>query len=148
MEPRNSAQDLVRCHHCEKPSPLLYCDICHVHLCKVCVEKHLSDESTEHKVVPIKKQGFLPECINHSQKLCELHCEQCDIPLCVECVSSRKHLGHKAFEILKHLENKKKDVKRDLQELENIIYPQYKEIASCIPVEKANLRKEIDSLYQ
>eukprot|EP00105_Crassostrea_gigas_P029821 XP_011451877.1 PREDICTED: tripartite motif-containing protein 2 [Crassostrea gigas] len=139
MLPRTWAQDVLRCHLCETPGPPMYCDICHIHLCLACVGKHLLDESKEHKVVPFKKRGLNPKCSKHSTQLCELYCEYCDIPICVECVSSRKHLGHEQVGILKMLDTKKEALQRDLQELENTIYPKYQEIASNIPVQKADL---------
>ncbi|XP_019928992.3 E3 ubiquitin-protein ligase TRIM71-like [Magallana gigas] len=141
MDRRTWAQDVLRCHLCETPGPPMYCDICHIHLCVACVGKHLLDESKEHKVVTFKKRGFAPECSKHSRKLCELFCEQCGIPICVQCISSGEHLGHKQVEILKSLETKKEVLQRDLQELEKLIYPKYQEIASNIPVQKADLNK-------
>ncbi|XP_019918136.3 tripartite motif-containing protein 2 [Magallana gigas] len=146
MYPRTWAQDVLRCHLCETPGPPMYCDICLIHLCVVCVGKHLLDESREHKVVTFNKRGFSPECSKHSKKLCELYCEQCNIPICVQCVSSGEHIGHKQVEILKTLQSKKDSLQRDLDELEKLIYPKYQEIVSNIPVQKADLHQNSKKL--
>nr|XP_034332928.1 E3 ubiquitin-protein ligase TRIM71-like isoform X1 [Crassostrea gigas] len=146
MDPRTWAQDVLRCHLCETPVPPLYCDICHIHLCKTCVGEHILDESTDHKVVPFKKRGLNPKCSKHSTQICDLHCEQCNIPICVECVSSNEHLGHKQVGILKILDTNREVLKKDLQELENSIYTNYQKIASNIPVQKADLIKNSKKL--
>nr|XP_034315657.1 E3 ubiquitin-protein ligase Trim36-like [Crassostrea gigas] len=146
MDRRTWAQDVLRCHLCETPGPPMYCDICHIHLCKACVGEHLSDESKDHRVVPFKKRGFAPECLKHSPKLCELYCEHCNIPICLECVSSGEHLGHKQVELLKSLEAKKEMLQTDLQELETSIISKYQEIAINIPVQKAELNKNSKKL--
>ncbi|XP_034305428.2 uncharacterized protein [Magallana gigas] len=141
------AQDVLRCHLCENPVPPMYCDICHIHLCKTCVGEHLSDLSKEHKVVPFEKRGSTPKCSEHSTKLCELHCEQCNIPICTLCISTGKHLGHKQVDFtLKNLETKKEFLKKDLQELEKFIYPKYTEFASIIPIQKADLTENSKKL--
>lgn len=62
----------------------------------------------------------------------------------MECVSSRDHLGHDLVGILKILYTKKQVFQRDLQELENFVYPKYKEIASNIKSEKADLNKKCE----
>lgn len=93
MNSRNTAQDIFRCHLCESPFPPLYCDICNVNLCKECVGEHLLDGSSDHKVVPIKLRRSTPsypKCQKHYTRQCELYCEQCDIPICANCVSSEK----------------------------------------------------------
>ncbi|XP_052708361.1 tripartite motif-containing protein 2-like [Crassostrea angulata] len=146
MDPRTWAQDVLRCHLCDTPVPPLYCDICHIHLCKTCVGEHILDESTDHKVVPFKKRGLNPKCSKHSTQLCDLHCEQCNIPICVECISFDEHLGHKQVGILKILDTNMEALKKDLKELENSIHPNYQEIASIIPVQKADLIKNCKKL--
>ncbi|XP_052706648.1 uncharacterized protein LOC128182066 [Crassostrea angulata] len=144
MDPRNSAQDVVRCTLCQHSVAPMYCEVCHIHLCKDCVETHLSDSSKVHKVVSLKQYLTTlnnPKCRKHHEKQCELHCEQCDIPICAKCISSGKHSGHKKIDIFQSFEIKTGILEKDLQELEKIIYPKYKEIASNIIVQKADLSK-------
>nr|XP_034305525.1 uncharacterized protein LOC105342785 [Crassostrea gigas] len=133
------AQDVLRCHLCETPGPPMYCDICHMYLCKACVGEHLSDQSKEHKVLPLEKRGSSSKCPKHSTKICELYCKHCDIPICATCASSDEHHGHKFIELMKNIDRNKEVIKRDLQELENCIYPELLDIAANIPVQRANL---------
>lgn len=91
MDPWNSAQDVVRCTLCQTPEAPKYCKVCHIHLCNECVEKHLYYSSKVHNVVSLKQVGTTqnyPKCKKHppNQIECELHCEQCDIPICAQCI--------------------------------------------------------------
>eukprot|EP00477_Mikrocytos_mackini_P002802 GAHX01003273.1.p1 GENE.GAHX01003273.1~~GAHX01003273.1.p1 ORF type:complete len:565 (+),score=69.78 GAHX01003273.1:33-1727(+) len=141
MDPLCSGQDVLRCHICENPSPPLYCGICHLHLCKVCVGEHILDETTDHKVVPFNKRELATKCPKHSTKICELHCNECDISICATCASSEEHRGHAFVEIMKYFESQKEVIQKDLDELENVIFPKCQEIESSVPTQKDTLSK-------
>ncbi|XP_078321301.1 uncharacterized protein LOC144621590 [Crassostrea virginica] len=149
MDPRYSAQDVVRCALCRDAVAPLYCNVCHTHLCGDCVEKHFSDKSKVHNVVPLEQ--FLstlnyPKCPTHPTKQCKLQCEQCDIPICTSCISSGKHIGHKQLEMFADFENKKEVLRRDLQELEKSIFPKYQESAAIIKTQKTDQLKHSQKL--
>lgn len=129
--------------------PPLYCEICQINLCKVCAGEHLLDESKFHIVVPIKHRKSspktsYPECQIHTTKLCELHCEKCDIPICVQCVSSSKHKAHDFVDVMSYLDDKNEALQADLKELGHFIYPEYQEIASSFPVQNAVLNRNAE----
>lgn len=121
MDPWNSAQDVVRCTLCQTPEAPKYCKVCHIHLCNECVEKHLYYSSKVHNVVSLKQVGTTqnyPKCKKHppNQIECELHCEQCDIPICAQCIIG-EHLGHKRVDISGWYQRNKEVLQKDLQEL-------------------------------
>ncbi|XP_078331526.1 uncharacterized protein LOC144625198 [Crassostrea virginica] len=145
-DPMYSLQDVIRCDLCETPVPPKHCDICHIHLCEACVGKHLSDESKDHYIVPFKLRGFTPECTKHSTEVCKQHCTTCNIPVCPLCVASSEHKQHKKEDILTLFETKKKLMKKDLQDLQNSIYPKYQEAATNIPVQRADVNQRSQKL--
>ena len=127
----------------------MHCHVCHTHLCKDCVVIHFSDKSKVHTVVPIEQ--FLstlsyPNCTHHLNKQCELHCKQCNIPICASCISSKEHFGHDLVDIFKELEAKKDVLKKDLHEIENSILPKYEESASNIQIQKDDHLKNSQKL--
>lgn len=149
MDPLRCAQVAVQCRRCmiAVPSePLMCCDNCHIHLCKTCKEEHLCDEIGKHKVESLKKREFLPQCSKHTTKLSELYCERCDIPICIDCVSSGEHLGHKQIDVWKSLETKKEFLQKDLEELEKSIFPTYQEIVNNISDQKVDLDQNSQKL--
>nr|XP_034334628.1 E3 ubiquitin-protein ligase TRIM71-like [Crassostrea gigas] len=149
MDPQHSAQDVVRCDVCDTPVPPLHCDFCQTNLCKACVGNHMLDLSKKHQVVPFQDRGPTPNypiCTKHSPKQCELHCEQCDIPVCVHCVSSESHKYHKLVDIYTNYEKKREDLRKDLQELIKSLSPKYQEIANQITVQKADLSKNSEKM--
>ncbi|XP_062566174.1 uncharacterized protein LOC134228537 [Saccostrea cucullata] len=148
MDPRYSAQDILLCDLCQTAALQSHCELCHVNLCIVCVGKHLSDSSKRHNVVPYKHRtspGY-PKCPNHTQKHCELYCEKCDIPVCSTCISSGKHKGHDLSDAVLKLNFTQKKLEKDLEELQERIYPTYEKITLDINSEKENLVKHYEKL--
>lgn len=102
-----------------------------------------------HIVVPIKHQQsspILPKCPEHTAKLCELHCNRCDIPICVQCITSKKHAAHDVVDILDFIEKKNKQLQGDLEELGKEMYPKYQEIAASFSVQKSDLNSNTEKL--
>ncbi|XP_052707159.1 uncharacterized protein LOC128182520 [Crassostrea angulata] len=149
MDPRHSAQDVVRCDVCETPVPPLHCDFCQTNLCKACVGEHILDLSRKHQVVSYRDRGTTPNypnCSEHVKEQCKLYCEQCDISVCVYCIPTQNHQSHKLVDILSITERKTNELQRDLKELEKSLYPKYQEIASNIPIQKTELSKNYQKL--
>lgn len=149
MDPNCSAQDAVRCTLCTSSVATMFCEVCDINLCKDCIEIHLSDSSKVHKFVSLKQclaTLNYPKCGKHEDMRCELHCEQCKTSICAQCISSKEHKNHDIVDILKYFESKKEVLHNDLQELEESIFPNYQEIASKIPVHRADLSKNSQTL--
>lgn len=70
----------------------------------------------------------------------DLYFTDCDIPLCVQCASSKEHQHHKT------VKGKRGRLKLDLQELEKYIYPKYQEIKSYIRDVKTYINKNSKKL--
>ncbi|XP_056003347.1 E3 ubiquitin-protein ligase TRIM17-like [Ostrea edulis] len=114
------------------------------------MEKHLSDSSEKHDIVPYHlHRKFTPkysECVKHAHKNCEVFCEKCDIPVCSFCVISGEHEDHKLSDVLEKLSSKTQSLQRDLEELKTRIYPRYEEMAYGAQTEKAELEANYGKL--
>ncbi|XP_062587007.1 uncharacterized protein LOC134248608 [Saccostrea cucullata] len=134
MDPRNSAQDIMRCDLCETTIVQMHCDTCLVNLCRACVGDHIStDETMDHKVVKFqsrKTSPLYPRCASHEKERCEMYCRHCDIPVCLTCLASDQHLGHKLSKILQVVGERKEMIKKELNQLNDTIYPTYLDIAA------------------
>ncbi|XP_078341285.1 uncharacterized protein LOC111109014 [Crassostrea virginica] len=139
-------QDVIRCDLCDFPVPPKHCELCHIHLCEACVDKHLSDQSKEHCIVPFKLRGSIPKCPTHSTKVCTFLCTECNICICPHCVTLSQHEKHEKEDIMKVFETKQELMQKDLQELEKFIYPRYQEAARNIPVQRADVNKHSQKL--
>ncbi|XP_056002447.1 tripartite motif-containing protein 2-like [Ostrea edulis] len=149
MHPRRSAQEVLLCDLCETVPLQSHCELCNINLCVNCVGKHLSDSSKRHNAVPFIQRKATPKylkCLKHTNKHCELHCEECNIPVCSTCVSSGKHKGHDIADILEKLSAKTESLKNDLEELETRIYPRYQEMVFDVQIKKVNLETKYGKL--
>ncbi|XP_062621790.1 uncharacterized protein LOC134283345 [Saccostrea cucullata] len=128
----------------------MHCDTCLVNLCTACVGKHMiSDQSINHKVVTIqtrKSTLLYPVCTSHAKEQCEMYCKQCDIPVCLSCLASKHHLGHELSKIVQVVGEKKDMITKERNELNDTIYPIYKDIASDVQNRMSQLEKEYGDL--
>nr|XP_022310390.1 tripartite motif-containing protein 45-like [Crassostrea virginica] len=150
MDPQDCGQDVVRCTLCKDAVAPMYCEVCHIDLCKDCVVEHLSDTDGFHKVVSLKQflltLRYNSVCPNHPTKQCEQHCEECNVSVCGICVSSKEHDQHKKEDILKILTTKKALIQKDLLEIKKSIYSKYQEAAKNIPIQRADVRKHSEQV--
>ncbi|XP_062616600.1 tripartite motif-containing protein 2-like [Saccostrea cucullata] len=150
MDPRTSAQDVMRCDLCETAVVQMHCDTCLVNLCKACVGEHISaDLSKPHKIVDFKDRKSTPlhpKCKSHDKEQCEMYCKQCDIPVCISCLESNQHLGHELSKILRVLDEIKEVITKERNELNDKIYPTYQDIASDVQNRMSQLEKEYRDL--
>ncbi|XP_056004035.1 tripartite motif-containing protein 45-like [Ostrea edulis] len=149
MHPRRSAQEVLLCNLCGTVPLESRCEVYNINLCKACVGEHFSDSSKQHYVMPYlqrKSTPNYPKCPKHANELCKHHCEKCGIPVCITCISSGKHKGHKISEFLEKLSSKTQSLHKDLEELETRIYPRYEEMASDVQTEKAEIETNYGKL--
>ncbi|XP_062586150.1 uncharacterized protein LOC134247777 [Saccostrea cucullata] len=111
MDPRTSAQDVMRCDLCETAVVQMHCDSCLVNLCKACVGEHMvSDQSKKHEVVQFK--------LRKSTLL---------FPVC-------------------KIHDKKEDIIKEKNELNETIYPTYQYIAFDVQNRMSQLEKKYGDL--
>lgn len=149
MDPHQNKKDVLRCDLCETAIVQSYCDICYINLCKPCVGEHISNEYDKHKIVPFQqRQSILiyPNCTMHPNKSCELRCVQCNEYICTLCSASDKNKGHDFLVLEKLCKITKNDIKRDIKELEEVIYPTYDDIVNSLENQIANLDEEYKKL--
>ncbi|XP_062619765.1 uncharacterized protein LOC134281294 [Saccostrea cucullata] len=150
MDTRTSAQDVMRCDLCETAVVQMHCDTCLVNLCKACVGEHISTgESKDHKVVTFqsrKSTSLYPGCTIHSKERSEMYCNQCDIPICVYCITSDEHQGHNILPLMQVAEEKKEKIINERNELNEKIYPTYQGIASDVQNRMSQLKREYGDL--
>ncbi|XP_062600381.1 uncharacterized protein LOC134262017 [Saccostrea cucullata] len=150
MDPRTSAQDVMRCDLCETAVVQMHCDTCLVNLCKTCVGEHFStDLSKPHKIVDFKARKstlIYPKCTSHDVETCEMYCTQCDIPVCNTCIASDQHLGHRFVKIIEVLSKRKEKIIKERTELKETIYQTYQGIASDAEKRLNLLQEEYENL--
>ncbi|XP_002738777.1 E3 ubiquitin-protein ligase TRIM71-like [Saccoglossus kowalevskii] len=98
------------CHGCEENSSTNRCVDCAMDLCTTCTNAHRKmPVSQHHRIMNIEelKKAKLNDksivfpavyCTSHQDKLIELYCEKCQIPICHLCLRSN-HKGHTVIDL-------------------------------------------------
>ena len=138
----SQGQDVIRCQLCANPVEH-HCNLCHVDLCTICISTHVADKTKRHEVVDFinRKEGpILPECKSHDKTQCEMYCNDCQEPTCVLCVTTT-HKKHDISDIKSIVENLKRRITADVEDMENTILPNYKKHLNV-----SNSSKEFDKI--
>ncbi|XP_048742724.2 uncharacterized protein LOC125656172 [Ostrea edulis] len=122
----SQAKEVITCDLCVKPTQQ-FCNNCQLSLCVDCVSKHVDKLKYQpHRIVHFKdRKVAFPECEFHSNQRCEVHCQQCDVPVCLKCMLDL-HNGHRVKDMPEIFNDKKKKLEKETKEIESTIIPQYK----------------------
>lgn len=149
MDPRLSAQDVVRCDLCKDNVVQKYCDFCHVKLCKLCIGEHISDEYDKHKIVSFQQRKstlIFPICKKHSKETCKLQCMSCNNSICAKCSILKEHKDHNVVDLEDSYNSKKENIKKDTAEIETVISPTYEEIRKALESQIASLDGQYEKI--
>ncbi|XP_062599613.1 E3 ubiquitin-protein ligase TRIM71-like, partial [Saccostrea cucullata] len=142
------AQEVITCDLCIRPTQQ-FCNTCQVNLCVDCIGKHVDQLSYQsHDIVPFKNrkiQLVFPECELHLNLRCEVHCQKCDVPVCLKCMLGT-HNGHIIKDIPENFNDKKKEIEKETQEIESTIIPRYQKENLETESKLSNLKAEYDEL--
>ncbi|XP_065929133.1 tripartite motif-containing protein 2-like [Magallana gigas] len=137
-------------------------------MCEQCRNEHQKNKTTKnHEVVHYKqRKQQLPveKCKIHSTKYIDLLCEECQIPLCYKCATTKEHRGHvftdlemvfaekvtlfhkEIAKIRNHLEptsqNLKKEIAADVKEIKKIM----EGLRKSMKAEAESLKNLIDTV--
>ncbi|XP_062598888.1 E3 ubiquitin-protein ligase TRIM45-like, partial [Saccostrea cucullata] len=144
------AQEIILCHLCDidAKAAALLCNSCQVNLCEECVGKHyMTSSSSAHEIVKYKDRKFhliFTNCESHKSEKCTVHCQNCDIPVCIKCLTG-VHRGHEASDLSKIVESKKRQIIENTAHLENLI-PQFDQADARIATSLADFISRCDEL--
>ncbi|XP_078327084.1 uncharacterized protein LOC111122792 isoform X2 [Crassostrea virginica] len=104
-------QEAVVCDLCQSPVSF-FCRRCGVNLCDPCVLLHLRVKSKfGHDVVDYASKDDIDVCLceSHPENNCSAYCKECDVPICILCVSI-KHKLHEISELQDKIDELLKDI--------------------------------------
>lgn len=119
----NTAQDAVRCSLCTEVVVFL-CGSCHVNLCGQCLPTHLDrNKSLKHEILSytsesVQSKPQAPECQDHPGESRKLYCQDCNVPICSQClIMTGNHNRHGAVKLADFWEKTRNIIIEDLIEL-------------------------------
>lgn len=128
------AQDVITCVLCDKPCRK-FCNDCQVNLCVDCLGKHVGElQFQSHDIVHLKNRNIhavFPDCKTHLGQRCEVYCKECHESICIKCTISR-YKTHDVSELEELVEIRKREIEKEVEELESKIIQKFKEVNAMI----------------
>ena len=133
----NPSADVTICSVCDEEKKCIVCADCpnKKPLCSACFEYSHSKKSTKHHTTPWSSANMPTMCREHLQE-CVLFCHPCKKVICVLCVHSAAHEGHKCSPVVEEVEAAKREITVKCCELEE----------HTKPVQA--LGRQVDAVYQ
>ena len=119
------------CDSCDENSPIAYCTECDHLLCNACFDAHQklkvlrshssftlkeAQNMSRDKLIKMlsSSSSSSPMCHDHDDQKLRIYCQQCAIPLCVECTIIT-HNGHPVHEVSKQIMQNKEEIQQGLE---------------------------------
>ncbi|XP_048743673.2 uncharacterized protein LOC125657082 [Ostrea edulis] len=141
----------LTCDVCEERSVLMHCGSCHIRLCGDCVGKHVSSQHSKHHDVAgfkyRKHDATLPVCHHHPCQRCDVHCSDCDEPVCSKCMATSEHKEHHLDEITKIYVARRLLLLQEISFLQNTVIPHYDKMESVLDAKMSKLSHDYSSVF-
>ena len=155
------------CDSCDENSPIAYCTECDQLLCNVCWDAHqklkllrshssfflkeAEDMGRDRliKMLPSSSSILSCKCQYHNNQKLDLYCQQCTIPVCVEC-SYISHKDHPVHHMSQQIIQNKDEIQQNLIEFE-LAQQNLKKVITVGQYMKENIKArkiEVDTTIQ
>ena len=151
------------CDSCDEISPIAYCTECDDRLCKDCWDAHQKLKKTRsHSSFTLKEAQnmsqdklikMLPsssilsrKCPYHDDQTQDLYCQQCIIPVCVEC-NYNSHKDHPVHQVSQVIIQNKEEIQQSLEKLQ-LVNQNLKKVTTAGEEMKEKIevcKKEVDT---
>ena len=126
------------CDSCDDNSPIAYCPECDQLLCNVCWDAHQklkllrshssftlkeAEDMSRDSLIKMLPSSYFSSlvlsrtCPYHDDQTLDLYCQQCTIPVCVEC-SSISHKDHPVHQVSQQIIQNKEEIQQSLEQFQ------------------------------
>ena len=126
------------CDSCDENSPIAYCPECDQLLCNVCWDAHQklkllrshssftlkeAEDMSRDRLIKMLPSSYFSSsvlsrtCPYHDDQTLDLYCQQCAIPVCVEC-SGISHKDHPVHQVSQQIIQNKEEIQQSLEEFQ------------------------------
>ena len=129
-----------------------YCNSCHQPLCVECRDDHIKSMDTKsHQVVLYrdrKRQLPVEECKIHRPNHIDLHCDECQVPLCSKCTTTLNHRGHTFSDLEQIFAKTVLLYQNEIAKIQACILPTAQGLRKEIAEDATKIRKTIDGIKE
>lgn len=146
----STAQHYLECDSCEENPAQFFCKMCEGYLCEQCKSEHGKKKITRnHEIVSLTSNNEdmldIMNCADHTKKKIECFCNQCSELVCTDCII-QSHNGHSVKSLSQYYREFTDLCNREIDEIENVIIPKYRELLSKEKEKRVAFLKRTDEI--